>query len=242
MSFSIATYEVTISELNANIESVSTKTEELRSAVISGLNSPLVMDWMANLVIKAFNSIANAVQGFLGKLGELLEGAAAPVLFFKRAYDWVVDVKTPMTDIADATSAAHLISAEKWKGSAHDAYIHAVSDQPGAATAIAGIGGTMATQLTVIAGSGCAFYIALGIIVVKFVTELIAGIAACGTIALSPLGLGIIALDCGVTVAELIAAGTFFATTLVACGKSIVDMKSALTSFPGQEWPLAVKE
>ena len=61
-------------------------------------------------------------------------------------------------------------------------------------------------------------------------------------IALSPLGLGIIALDCGVTVAELIAAGTFFATTLVACGKSIVDMKSALTSFPGQEWPLAVKE
>lgn len=46
MSFSIATYEVTISELNANIESVSTKTEELRSAVISGLNSPLVMDWI----------------------------------------------------------------------------------------------------------------------------------------------------------------------------------------------------
>ncbi|QWW19820.1 hypothetical protein I6B53_01430 [Schaalia sp. 19OD2882] len=242
MSFNVGTYEATINELNLNVERVSTKSEELRTAVVSALDSPLVMDWMADLVVKASNSIVNATKALLKKVGEFLEGAAAPVLFFKRAYDWVTDVKTPMIDISDATSPSHLISTEKWKGAARDAYIQAVSDQPGAAKAIAGVGGTMATQLRIIAAAGCTFYIAVGIIVVKFISALIAGIAACGTVVLSPLGLGVIALDCGVTAAELIAAGTLLGVTLVACGASIIEMKNVLADFPGQEWPLAVKE
>lgn len=242
MDFSIATFEATINELNANMKTVSTKTEELRSAVITGLDSPLVMQWMADLVIKAFNSIADAVSAFLAKVGEFLEGVAAPVLFYKRAYDWITDVQTPMTDIADALSGDHLISEDEWSGAAHAAYIRAASDQPGAATAIAGIGKTMAISLGACATAGLAFYLAIGIIIVKFIAELVAGIAACGTIVFSPLGLAVIALDCGVTSGELLAALALLTAALTTQGGTMIAMKSALADFPGQEWPLAVKD
>ncbi|QWW18840.1 hypothetical protein I6B53_06695 [Schaalia sp. 19OD2882] len=153
MSFNVGTYEATINELNLNVERVSTKGEELRTAVVSALDSPLVMDWMADLVVNASKSVVNATKALLKKVGEFLEWAAVPGLFFNRAHGWVTDAEAPMIDISDATSPSHLISTEKWKGAAREAHVQAVSDQPGAAKAIAGV-------------------------------------AACGTLALSPVGLG----------------------------------------------------
>ncbi|MBE6482639.1 MAG: hypothetical protein E7Z94_09790 [Actinomyces ruminicola] len=237
--FSESTYNATLATVGNGIAGINTNMVRLSAGVARALQIPLIPEWLADLLTSSFEAIKSAVSAFLSKVGELLEGAAAPILFYKRAWDWSDDIKRPMVDVSDAISAEHLIDTEYWDGEGYRAYARAVSDQSGAASAVADIGGSMATALTVCATTGLAFYVALGVIIYKCVSVLIASIAAIGSGVFTIPGIAMLAGDIAVTSGEVLAAVSALVAVLATQAGSMVSMKSALDSFPGDDWPSA---
>lgn len=241
-SFSEATFNATVANINGGVSGLSTKLGELRTGVSSFLSSSWVPGWVKDIVSPAFDKIYNAMSEFLGKLKELLEGVAAPVLFFKRAWDWSDDVKAPMMDLNDAVSEKRLIDQDSWDGKGYRAYKKAVSDQSEAAKAVGDIGHGMSVSLGACAASGAAFYVALGVIIYECLSVLVASLVAIGSGVFTAPGLSMLAADITITAAQVWAVVGTLAASLATQAASMIGMKNALDAFPGNQWPAATRE
>lgn len=235
--FSASTFEATITDINSGLGQIPKHLDEGYSAVQNTLSSPLVFGWLADALVWAWNKVCELTQDFLNTMSEILEGASAPVLFFFRAYDWITDVKEPMVDLKAAASPDALIGSYYWSGQGATAYRAAVADQPAAAGATAEIGQTMAIQLGLCAAAGLGFYVAIGVIVVKFVAAIIVAVAAFASAVFSEAGLALIVEEAAVTPALITAAVIALTTVLGVSGNAMIQMESAYAGFPGAHWP-----
>lgn len=90
------------------------------------------------------------------------------------------------------------------------------------------------------AAAGLAFYLALGIIVVKFIVAMVGVIVALGSVAFSWAGVALAVEEAGVNTGLIIAAVTTLTAVLGAQAQQMVTLHGEAvdaSTFPGGRWP-----
>jgi hypothetical protein len=98
-----------------------------------------------------------------------------------------------------------------------------------------------AISLTVCAAGGLAFYVALGVIVVKLIVEFAGAIIAVGSGVFSAVGAFVVITDAGITSGMIWAAVGALTALLGAQATQMVVMHGEATDgnmFPGGRWPV----
>ena len=236
--FNAATFEATIASLTSGLGTVSATCGEAQIAANAALANPLVVGWLADAIVWAFDKLIEGARWLIDRIGELLQNAIAPVQMALNAFSWIDDVQKPMNTLSDSIQPRNLANDDQWSGVAAKAYRRGVETQDDAARAIAGVGATMAVQLGVCAAAGLAFYIALGVIVVKFIAAMATAIAAFGTAVFSWAGLLLVVEEAAITPAMIIAAVSGLATVLGVSSNAMIQTRTSMANFPGANWPV----
>ncbi|HEX2297087.1 MAG TPA: hypothetical protein VHH34_00975, partial [Pseudonocardiaceae bacterium] len=117
------------------------------------------------------------------------------------------------------------------------------TSQPTAATQIETSADKIAAALNICAVAGLAFYVALGVILIKFITATIAAIAALGSVVFSWAGAALIVEEAGVNTALIITAVTTLVAVLGAQAQQMAIIEGEAvdnSAFPGGHWPDAL--
>lgn len=240
-TFSVATFNATVSKISDCLPDFNTKVEEVASAVAQLLTNPLIRGWIADKVNWAMQKIREAVTALFNKVTELLQGYVAPLLMFSREQSWSHDVYAPMQDLKVAVAEDQLIDQDSWDGEGYRAYKKAVKDQSEAAESVGNIGNSMHNNLSNCAIAGGVFYVAVLGVVIDTVVELTAAAGVSATGAGAPVGLAGTALSLGKALGLLVALVGAVGAFLFAQQQFINNMLNALDSFPGNQWPNATK-
>jgi uncharacterized protein YukE len=244
MSFSSAQYQATIDKLVKGTEDLANKLKEVGPKAESTANKWFIPQPIADALIWTANKLIEVGSWLLEKIGELLKGAAAPVTFFFYAHDWQSDVRGKASAVAGDTAPEALKAPNQWEGDGADAYKNAVKDQPTAATQVETSSDKIANALTFSAVAGLAFYVALGVILVKFIAATIAAIAALGSVVFSWAGAALIVEEAGVNSALIAAAVTTLVAALGAQAQQMTVVAGEAqdnSAFPGGKWPSGTK-
>ncbi|WP_433271036.1 hypothetical protein ACQPZF_11405 [Actinosynnema sp. CS-041913] len=211
MTFSEAQFNAAIEKINGGMGTLSQKMGEIRPAAAAGLNHFYIPDFVKDAVMYLVDKVVAAAQWLWDKFVELLKGIAAPVLFFKYAFDWQ-DVKHSASNVAGQAKPEVLRAGLQWTGPAATSYGKIIGPQGNAAGKLGTIADKLSVALGLCAAAGLAFYVALGFIIAQFVIAFVGVVAALGSVAFSWAG---VALAAGQTT---ISAGlvTAAVTTLVA--------------------------
>lgn len=226
-----------ITEADQKIQSIGgVATNALSSPVVQFLLTPAVVNWL----VDAVNWVIKALSTALQKIWEFLQGLAAPVTFLIDAFTWG-DVQIEAARISEAINPASNMNMQVgaiWKGPAATAYARAIRPQTEKAAKVSSGAKAVAISLGICGAAGIAFYIALGIIVVKIIIGAIAVIAAFGTVALAPVGLALAIEEAAINSGLIIAAVTTLVTCLGAQAQQANAIRSdIMSSFPTGHWP-----
>lgn len=164
-----------------------------------------------------------------------------PILMFRYAWDWQ-DLRGTASSVSGRLDVDALKANERWTGEAAEAYERVVPPQSDAAAQIASIAATTATSLSLCAVAGLAFYVAIGVILVKFIAAMITAIAALGSAVFSWAGALLIVEEAGVNTGLIIAAVSALTAALGMQAREMATLHGAAqdgSSFPGGQWPVA---
>ncbi|GAA0702683.1 MULTISPECIES: hypothetical protein [Streptomyces] len=242
MAFSAAQYTAAIDKLNAKSETLSQKLNKVGPTAESTANKWYVPGFIAKALIWCANKIIELGNWIWKKIVECLKGAAVPITAFFDAHDWQVKVRGKASEVGGATAPDALTSPKNWTGDGATAYTTAVKSQPTAATSIETSADKVAGALTFSAVAGLAFYVALGVILVKFIAATIAAIAALGSVVFSWAGAAVIVEEAGVNSALIITAVTTLTAALGTQAQQMMVVEGEArdgTAFPGGHWPKA---
>ncbi|GEA81026.1 hypothetical protein [Cellulomonas uda] len=240
--FSPATYEATVESLRAGVRTLSGQLTELPRAASQAVGHAWVPGWLADAVRSCTDRLVALGRDLAARVGELLTGAAAPVLFFVRAHDWVTHVGAPASRVAGELQPSALHATRAWEGAAATAYRAAVAGQAPAAAQVHAVATAVATSLTTCAAAGLAFYVALGVIVAKVVTALAVAIAAFGSAVFSWAGVLLVVEEAAVTSGMVVAAVAGLMAVQGAAAAATVHVTNATgqsSTFPHGHWPSA---
>jgi hypothetical protein len=241
MAFSEAQYQAAMDKLDSGLKEIEAKLQLVGPTAEATANHWYVPSFVAEGLIWLANKIIEIGSWLLNKLLELLKGAIAPILFFKYAWDWQ-DIRGMATGVTGDLSPKALNVDRQWKGTASDAYVAAIKPQTDATTRIGTIADKTATSLTVCAAAGLVFYVALGVIAVKFIAALITALAALGTAVFSWAGAALVVEEAGVNSGLIIAAIAALTALLGAQASQMTTLHGEATDggvFPGGHWPNA---
>jgi hypothetical protein len=241
MQFSQAQYQAVIDKLTSALDDLANKLNQLRNAAQSAIARATGNTTVQNAIAWVTNQIVQVGTSIINKIKDLLKGAAAPIFMYVRGYDWE-DIRGLASTVAGELKPEVIDSGGQWVGAGHDAYARNIRPQGDAATRIATIADRTAGSLTTVAGFGLAFYVALGVVVAKFIAATVTAIAAFGTAALSWAGALIIVEEAAVTPAMLIALCSALAAALGAQAAQLATLHgeaSDNSAFPGGSWPRA---
>jgi hypothetical protein len=244
MTFSTTQYQATIDQLNAGLRELSTKIDEVGPAANAAANHWYVPDFVADAIIRCAEKIIELARWISDKIVELIEGAAAPVYMVRHALDWQ-DVRGIASAVQAALRADQLSADDHWKGAASDGYVVAIKPQSDAAGKIGTIADKTAEALVTSAVAALAFYVALGVILIKFSAAMVAAIAAFGSAVFSLAGAAIVVEEAGVNTALITAAATTLLAALGAQAHQLTLLKGELvdhSTFPGGHWPNATTD
>ena len=239
MDFSVAQYQATIDKINAGMQDLSGKIGQVAPAANAAVNHWYIPDFVKDAIIWCAEKIIDLAKWIWDKFVELLKGAAAPVYMFQHALEWQ-DVKGMATGVQGVLRADQLGADDHWKGAASDAYVAAIKPQSEAAGKIGTIADRTAQALIISAVASLAFYVALGVILIKFIAAMVAAIAAFGSAVFSWAGAAIIVEEAGVNTALITAAVTTLLAALGAQAQQLTVLKGELvdgSAFPGGQWP-----
>lgn len=243
MSFSAAQYQATLDKINRGTQDLSAKLQQVGPKAESTANKWYVPQPVADALIWVANKLIEAGTWLLEKIGEVMEGAAAPLTLFFYAHDWQSDVRGKATTVAGETAAEALKAPSQWEGEAADAYVNAVKDQPTAAAKVGTSAEKISSGLTWSAVAGLAFYVAIGVIIVKFIIATVAAIAALGSVVFSWAGAAIIVEEAGVNSALIIAAVTTLVGALGTQAQQMANVEGEAqdnSAYPGGKWPSGI--
>ncbi len=170
---------------------------------------------------------------------EVLKGVAAPVLFFKGAFDWE-DVRGLATDIAGELKPDVLRGSQQWRGAAAEAYRSVIGPQGNAAARVGVLADKIVTTLNLCAFAGLAFYVAIGLILAKFLVTMAAVIAALASVAFSWAGVVLAVEEAGIDTGMIVTAVTTLVLLLGAQAEQLAALHGEAMdhgSFPGGRWP-----
>ena len=239
MGFDIAQFNDIVTKINQGMTDLGGKIREVPGAAESAMNHWYIPGFVKDAIKWCAEKICDLATWIWNKITEVLKGVAAPVYFFKYAYDWT-DVGGMASNVQGQLTSSNLKAADLWHGSAADAYKGIIDPQGKAAGKIATIAGKTATALTVCAAAGLAFYVAIAAILVKFIAAMVAAIAAFGSAVFSWAGAGIIVEEAGVNSGLIWAAIGTLTAALGTQVSQMVALHGEATDnslFPGGHWP-----
>jgi hypothetical protein len=244
MEFSEAQYESAIEKIRTGLAELNTKIAQIPAAASTAVSRPEMPESVRNAVIWLSRKLVDILSAVVNKISELLQGASAPIFMFRYAYGWQ-DVRGLTAAVVGDLRPEALRVNRYWSGMANDAYNRAVKPQSDAAAKIGAIAERTSTSLNVCAAAGLAFYIAIGVIVVKFIAAAAAAIVALGSVVLSWAGLALIVEEAGVNTGMIIAAVAALTALLGAQASQIAVLHGEAidtSTFPGGKWPASTSD
>lgn len=242
MTVSAIQYQAAVDELRAGLQDLSTHLGRVGPATTAAANNPLLPPGMGQLVVSAGEKVMELGSWLLEKITELLKGAAAPAYFIPMGLDWQ-DVRGLASATAGDLMPEALQTGRLWQGSAAAEYTRQIPPQGAAANRIAAVADKTATGLLVCAGAGLVFYLALAVIVLKFIVVLVATIAALGSLVFSWAGLLFVVEEAGVDAGMVGAAVTALVALLGVQTEQLVALHGDAVdaaAFPRGQWPNAL--
>jgi len=238
---SLAQYEAAIDKLSTGTRDLESKLQQIGPAAHAAANRWYVNRAIADKIIDLANKMIELGSKILDKIIELLKGLVAPIYMTLNSMDWM-EIKRFATGVAGRLKPEGLTVDLRWQGAASEAYVKQIKPQAEAAARIGTIADKTAVSLVICAGAALAFYLALGVIVVKFIAALITAIAAFGSAVFSWAGAAIIVEEAGVNTALILGAVGTLLAVLGAQAKEMVTLQGEandMSAFPGGSWPNA---
>jgi hypothetical protein len=239
VAFSEAQFQAAVAKINSGLGDLSAKIGEIGPAAEAGLDHFYIPEpvkaavrWLAEKAISLAKSIWD-------KIVEVAKGIAAPVLFFTYAFDWE-DVRGLASGVTGELKPEVLTASQRWHGTAAGAYGKIIKPQGDAANKIATIADKTAVALGICAAAGLAFYVAIGVILVKFIIAMVGVVAALGSVAFSWAGVALAVEEAGVNTGLIIAAVATLTALLGAQAQQMVGLHGEAVDrgfFPGGHWP-----
>lgn len=242
--FDPAAYERAVEGVHARVGQVPARITALRAAARAGADEPGLPDPIAAALLDLGEQIAIGAEELLDQIGQLLQGAAAPILLFGHAGQWV-QIRGRASDVQGRLRVDQLPAHAHWKGVAADRYVAAIATQSLAAGRVAGVAGAVLVPLGGCAMAGLAFYVTVGAILVEVIEGLAAAVVAFGSEAFSWAGLLLGLETVEVAGSVLIAAVASLVALLGTQAHALNVLRSELvdhSQFPGGYWPSAVAD
>ncbi|MGH3869105.1 MAG: hypothetical protein ACRDQ4_23925 [Pseudonocardiaceae bacterium] len=239
MAFSEAQFQAVVDEMNSGLSDLSDKIGQIRPIAESAVDHWYVPDFVADAVLWLADKAISLAKTIWDKIVELLKGVAAPVYFFKYALDWE-DIRGLASGVSGELNPAVLPAGKRWKGTAADAYSKIIPLQGNAATHIGTIADKTAVALGICAAAGVAFYVTLGIILVKILVAMGGVIASIVSVVLSWVGVTLAVEEVAVDATMLTVAVTALTAVLTAQAGVMVALHGEagdISAFPGGHWP-----
>ena len=240
MGFSQAQHDAATNKVKSGIQQIAVKNQLVMPAASKATSHWYLPDGVKKAIMWAAKKLTEISEWTMKKLGELLEGMAAPGLFYRVGWDWE-NVKGKASGIQGSVNPDALKSS-RWEGMAKDDYLKAIKLQAPAAGRIKDIANSTANSLFLCATAGMMFYASLAFIAFKSI-----GVLEIATVALlsgvfSWAGLLAALSDAGVNAGLIWGA----VTLLTACLLAQTHQMGALhgetvdnTTFPQGHWPKA---
>lgn len=242
MGLSEVQYRQVIDSIYSGLGELSVKIQQVGPVAETAANRWYVPPATAEAIIWLGDKMIELASAILAKVQELIAGAYAPAMMFKYAWEWQ-DIRILATGVAGELQPGALSVDRRWTGDAADAYVGAITPQSEAAARIGAISDKTAMALTVCAASGLAFYVAVGIILVKFIVAMATAIVALGSVVFSWAGAGLIVEEAAVNTGLIIGAITALVALLGAQATQMSVLHGEAGDggvFSGGRWPTAV--
>jgi hypothetical protein len=239
MAFDEEQYRQAIQKIESGLVELDGKIQQIPGVANAAVSNALMPDFVRDAVIYLAKKIVDILSSVAQKIVELLKGAVAPIYMFKYAWDWQ-DIRGLAAGVVGNLRPEALSVGRHWHGPANDAYTKANKPQSDAAAKLGTIAERTATSLTVCAAAGLAFYVALGVIVVKFIAAAVTAIVALGSVVFSWAGLALIVEEAGVNTGLIIAAVAALTALLGAQASQMAVLHGEAIDnsvFPGGQWP-----
>jgi hypothetical protein len=227
--------------IDTGVKELSTKLQQVGPVATAAMNRWYVTPQIADAIAGLANKIIELGAAILDKIVELLEGVAAPVTMFFTAVDWQ-DLRGMASTVSGEVKPEALKVNRVWHGRAADAYAKQVNPQVAAAARVASMADKIALTLGASALAGLAFYVALGLILAKFIVATIAALTALGSVVFSWAGAALIVEEAAVNTGLIIAAVTTLTSVLGTQAVQMVILHGEAVdngTFPGGHWPNA---
>lgn len=243
MTFSEAQHQAAIDKIHSGLQVLTAKIGEVQPAAERALHwyTPPDVRVAVRWIAKHVTDLAKRVWHIMV---DLLKGAAAPVALFFYAYKWE-SVRGVATGVSGELEPAVLHAGQHWKGTAADAYAGVIEPQGKAAARVGTIADKTSFALTFCAAAGMIFYIALGIILFKFIVEMEAVIAAIASAEFAWAGLLGAFSAAGVTAGLIAGAVISLTAALTAQAQQLAVLHGEAVdnnTFPGGHWPDPVSD
>lgn len=239
MAFSEAQFQETINKINGGMNDLSSKIAAVPPAANAAMNHWYIPGFIKDAIKWLAEKITELASWIWNKIKEVMEGIAAPVFFFKYAFDWQ-DIRGIANGVTGQLKPEAMTASTVWTGSASTAYSKIIKPQGDAANKIATISDKTATALQICAGIGLTFYVAIAVILVKFIAAMIAAIVALGTAVFSWAGAAIIVEEAGVNSGLIWAAIGALTAALGTQAQQLIGLHGEAidnSTFPGGHWP-----
>jgi hypothetical protein len=239
MGFSESQFNEVIAKINKGMDELGRKIEEVPNAANAAMAHWYVPAPVKDAIKWSAEKITALAVWIYDKIKECLKGIAAPVYFFSYAFDWQ-DIRGIANGVTGQLKPEAMPAVSSWSGSASVAYKSQIKPQGDAAGKIAVISDKTATALQICAGVGLTFYVALAVILVKFIAAMATCIAAFASAVFSWAGAALIVEEAGVNSALIWAAiGTLTAALGTQVQQLVTLHGEAIDNsfFPGGKWP-----
>jgi hypothetical protein len=239
MGFSEAQFNETITKLNQGMDDLSVKIGEVPGAANSAMDHWYIPGFIKDAIKWCAEKICELANWIWNKIKEVMKGIAAPVYFFKYAFDWQ-DIRGIANGVTGQLKPEAMPAVTSWTGSAATAYKAVIKPQGDAANKIATISDKTATALQICAAIGLTFYVAIAVILVKFIAAMVTAIAAFGSGVFSWAGAALVIEEAGVNSGLIWAAIGALTAALGTQAQQMISLHGEAidnSTFPGGKWP-----
>lgn len=242
MSVSEAQYRAAVDAVRTALDDLGVKIDEVAAAANAA--AAIALPLFREAIIWAGEELVRLARSVWDQIVELLKGAAAPVNMIFYALDWN-EVRGAATTVQGNVRFEQLAVDDHWQGGAAESYKFAIKPQSDAAGKVGSLAGSAAFALGTCAAAGLAFYVALGLILVKFVAAMAAAVVAFGSAVFSWAGVLLIAEEAAVNTSFITGLLTTLTAVLSAQALHFVTLRGEIADnsvFTGGQWPRSTAE
>ena len=239
MTFSEVQFQETINKINGNLAVLSGKIAAIPPTVRAAMDHWYIPGFVKDAIERLAQMVTELATWTGDKIREVLKGVAAPVYFFRYAFEWQ-DIRGIANDVTGELKPEVLRASTVWTGPAAAAYGRVIGPQGAAANKIATISDRIATTMQICAGVGLTFYVAVAVILVKFIAAMVTAITALGSAVFSWAGAALIVEEAGVNSSLIWAAIGALTAALATQAQQLIGLHGEAIDnsvFPGGHWP-----